>query len=108
MEDDHIDKLEQEANLKGTMTFRNWTDSLNENKDPFGLNSHIHKLFEDLEEPIINKEMTTKEFIDTVNDEFDVETLELMQGLIDKRLTLLNTMTDVATKKQIKGFKRYN
>ena len=32
MEDDNIDKLEQEANLKGTMTFRNWTDSLNENK----------------------------------------------------------------------------
>jgi hypothetical protein len=32
MEDDNIDKLEQEANLKGTMTFRNWTDSLNESK----------------------------------------------------------------------------
>jgi hypothetical protein len=30
-EDDNLDKLEQEANLKGTMTFRNWTDSLNEN-----------------------------------------------------------------------------
>jgi hypothetical protein len=30
MKDDHLDKLEQEANLKGTMTFRNWTDSLNE------------------------------------------------------------------------------
>ena len=29
-EDDHLDKIEQEANLKGTMTFRNWTDSLNE------------------------------------------------------------------------------
>ena len=28
-------KLEQEANLRGTMTFRNWTDSLNEGKDPF-------------------------------------------------------------------------
>ena len=27
---DHLDKLEQEANLRGTMTFRNWTDSLNE------------------------------------------------------------------------------
>jgi phosphopantetheine adenylyltransferase len=33
MEDDNIDKLEQEANLKGTMTFRNWTDSLNERFD---------------------------------------------------------------------------
>ena len=30
MEDDHLDKIEQEANLRGTMTFRNWTDSLNE------------------------------------------------------------------------------
>ena len=29
-EDDHLDKIEQEANLIGTMTFRNWTDSLNE------------------------------------------------------------------------------
>jgi hypothetical protein len=29
-EDDNLDKLEQEANLRGTMTFRNWTDSLNE------------------------------------------------------------------------------
>jgi hypothetical protein len=27
-EDDHLDKLEQEANLRGTMTFRNWTDSI--------------------------------------------------------------------------------
>jgi hypothetical protein len=35
MEDDNIDKLEQEANLKGTMTFRNWTDSLNEGISPF-------------------------------------------------------------------------
>jgi len=50
--------------------------------------------------------MKTKEFIKVVNDEFDIETLELMQGLIDKRLTLLRTMSDVANKKQIKGFRR--
>lgn len=30
LEDDHINDLEKEANLKGTMTFRNWTDSLQE------------------------------------------------------------------------------
>ena len=29
-EDDHLNQLEEEANLKGTMIFRNWTDSLNE------------------------------------------------------------------------------
>ncbi len=30
MEDDKLDKIEQEANLVGTMTFRNWTDTINE------------------------------------------------------------------------------
>jgi|TARA_Y100000385_G_scaffold219919_1_gene229440 hypothetical protein len=50
--------------------------------------------------------MTTKEFIDAVNDEYDIESLELMQGLIDKRLLMLKTMADIATKKQIKGFRK--
>ena len=50
--------------------------------------------------------MTTKEFINAVNNEYDIESLELMQGLIDKRLTLLKTMMDVANQKQIKGFRR--
>lgn len=50
--------------------------------------------------------MTTKEFIKAVNDEYDIESLELMQGLINKRLTVLKTMMDVATKKQIKGFRK--
>jgi len=31
-EDDKLNNIEAEANLKGTMTFRNWTDSLNEVK----------------------------------------------------------------------------
>ena len=30
LEDDHVNNLEKEANLKGTMTFRNWTDSIKE------------------------------------------------------------------------------
>tara|TARA_R100001460_G_scaffold44668_2_gene81524 strand:+ start:5154 stop:5306 length:153 start_codon:yes stop_codon:yes gene_type:complete len=50
--------------------------------------------------------MKTKDFIKTVNSEFDIETLELMQSLIDKRLILLKSMQDVATKKRIKGFQR--
>ena len=49
--------------------------------------------------------MEAKEFIKTIENEFDVETLALMKSLIEKRLTLLNTMMDVATKKQIKGFR---
>jgi proteasome assembly chaperone (PAC2) family protein len=45
--DDHLDKIEQEANLRGTMTFRNWTDTiLNEGKkkDPFGLLAYAREL----------------------------------------------------------------
>ena len=62
--DDHLDKIEQEANLRGTMTFRNWTDSLKENKtykhksgfndklgkDPFGLNQFAREIAEDITE----------------------------------------------------------
>ena len=49
-EDDHLNDLEAEANLKGTMTFRNWTDSLEEGfdknlgKDPFGLEQFAREL----------------------------------------------------------------
>lgn len=55
-EDDSLNDIEAEANLKGTMTFRNWTDSLNESKtkDPFGLNAYameLGRLREDEEQP---------------------------------------------------------
>jgi len=76
-EDDHLNDIEAEANLKGTMTFRNWTDSLqNEGslvssepkkapkgqflqnsdiklktvKDPFGLNQYARELAMGLQE----------------------------------------------------------
>jgi len=57
LEDDHINDLEKEANLKGTMTFRNWTDSLQEkkNKDPFGLNQYARELAQGLEEEQVNE-----------------------------------------------------
>ena len=54
-EDDNLNNIEAEANLKGTMTFRNWTDSLNEKKekDPFGLNQYARELAQGLEEAIV-------------------------------------------------------
>ena len=57
MEDDNIDKLEQEANLKGTMTFRNWTDSLNEISLPKAT-QQISKL-----NPEVDAEEVAKDFI---------------------------------------------
>jgi hypothetical protein len=65
-EDDYLNDIEAEANLKGTMTFRNWTDSLQEkkNKDPFGLNQYARELAQGLEEDIVNEgvydSLTTK------------------------------------------------
>ncbi len=77
LEDDHINDLEKEANLKGTMTFRNWTDSIEEDgqktsnknmddykkqnnpsgkvKDPFGLNQYARELAQGLEEEQVNE-----------------------------------------------------
>jgi hypothetical protein len=52
--------------------------------------------------------MTTKEFTEAVNGEYDIETLELMQDLIDQRLNFLRTLVDVGATKRIKGFKRYD
>ncbi len=66
-EDDDLNDIEAEANLKGTMTFRNWTDSLNEGKkpykhkygfddklgkDPFGISAYARELALGLEEEI--------------------------------------------------------
>ena len=71
-EDGELNKIEAEANLKGTMTFRNWTDSLNEEntphkhkhgfddklgKDPFGLNQFARELALDLEEAIVGEKI---------------------------------------------------
>jgi len=50
--------------------------------------------------------MTSKEFVEAVNGEFDIETLELMQELIDERLVFLKTMQDTAKRTQVKGFGR--
>jgi hypothetical protein len=45
-EDDELEDIEKEAYLNGNITFRNWTDSLNEKKtkDPFGINAYAMEL----------------------------------------------------------------
>ena len=54
---------------------------------------------------LINESFSTKAFIKAVNDEFDVETLQMMQALISKRITVLNKMVDLANpRKVVKGF----
>lgn len=49
---------------------------------------------------------TAKDFVDFVNDEFDVETLQLMQNVLNDRLTLLNKMKDMANPRTVvQGYK---
>ena len=53
---------------------------------------------------IITEEITSQQFVDMVNDEYDIETLELMKQVIEKQITMLSTMQGVANRKTIKGF----
>ena len=53
---------------------------------------------------IITEEITPQQFVDMVNDEFDLETLELMKQAIENQITLITTGLDIATKTRVKGF----
>jgi len=59
-EDDYLNDIEAEANLKGTMTFRNWTDSLNEIGDASAAKlewnpAQIEKIAKEIERNICHK-----------------------------------------------------
>jgi hypothetical protein len=53
-EDSNLEDIEKEAYLNGNISFRNWTDSLQEKKkkDPFGLNAYARELAKGLEESL--------------------------------------------------------
>jgi hypothetical protein len=49
---------------------------------------------------------TSEEFVDYVNSEFDIEMLEIMQSVIQKRISDLKTLQYFATRKEVKGFRK--
>jgi len=53
---------------------------------------------------IITEEITPQQFVDMVNDEFDLETLELMKEAIENQISLISSGQDIVTKNPIKGF----
>jgi|TARA_R110000851_G_scaffold18906_1_gene58867 hypothetical protein len=53
---------------------------------------------------IFKEEITSQQFVDMVNDEFDLETLELMKQTIENQITLITTGQGIATRNPIKGF----
>ena len=68
-EDDYLNDIEAEANLKGTMTFRNWTDSLNEIGDASAAKlewnpNRIEVIAKEIERKIAKQEDDTVEYYD--------------------------------------------
>ena len=53
---------------------------------------------------IIKEEITSQQFVDMGNDEFDLEMLELMKQAIENQITMITSMQGIASRKPIKGF----
>ena len=53
---------------------------------------------------IFKEEITSQQFVDMVNDEFDLETLELMKQTIENQITLITRGQGITTRNPIKGF----
>jgi len=82
-EDDKLNDIEKEANLNGTMTFRNWTDSLQEKKkkDPFGLNAYARELAQGLEEEITQPKYIIYSDMDGVLTDFNTQFMKISDGI---------------------------
>jgi len=110
-EDDNLNDIEAEANLKGTMTFRNWTDSINEakkpykhkygfddklGKDPFGLNQYARELAQTLETKISSTEK---------NPELEKYRKQIVKQLKDSKIgtQIKKAVEDIIGKKAVKG-----
>lgn len=60
-------------------------------------------LKEDVE---IQPEIKSEDFMDFVNGEYDIETLELMQSVISSRVRKLKSLIDITNRKEIKGYRK--
>ena len=90
--------MEQEAELEGGPIADAYADRLE------AVDAKIAQLRSRLSEG-----MEANDFVATVNDEFDLETLNLMKKVIDDRIEMLQTMVNTANPRtQVKGYKRYD
>ena len=49
---------------------------------------------------------SSEDFINWVNSEYDLEFLNMVRAEVDTRIDFLNKMIGMATRKEIKGFRR--
>ena len=90
--------MEQEAEIEGGPIADAYADKLE------AIDVKIAQLRSRLSEG-----MEANDFVATVNDEFDLETLNLMKKVIDDRIEMLQTMVNTANPRtQVKGYKRYD
>ena len=64
------------------------------------------KMNEDIETDEVQPEIKSEDFMDFVNGEYDIETLELMQSVISGRVRKLKSLIDIANRKEIKGYRK--
>jgi Fe-Mn family superoxide dismutase len=92
LEDDHLGQIEKEAYEEGNMTFRSYTDGLQEKpkeieekktKDPFGITAYAYELARGLEEQEekVETKYTIYSDMDGVLTDFDARFKEFSKGI---------------------------
>lgn len=70
------------------------------------MNPNSTKLNEETDLSNYEAKFTSEDFVNYVNSEFDLEMLEIMKGVIDKRMKEINSLLYLANRKEIKGFRK--
>lgn len=70
------------------------------------MNPSSTKLNEETDLSNYEAKFTSEDFVNYVNSEFDLEMLEIMKGVIDKRMKEINSLLYLANRKEIKGFRK--
>lgn len=103
--------IEQTSDLEladGTLKGEDWYDTwdVEQEVDTIEEIETGVKMNEDIETDEVQPEIKSEDFIDFVNGEYDIETLELMQSVISGRVRKLKSLIDIANRKEIKGYRK--
>lgn len=95
----------------GEFLFEEWGDTwdteqtVDEIKE-VPMNPSSTKINEETDLSNYEAKFTSEDFVNYVNSEFDLEMLEIMKGVIDKRMKEINSLLYLANRKEIKGFRK--
>lgn len=70
------------------------------------LESLLKKINEEVDLTNYKAPFTSEDFINWVNSEYDLEFLNMVRAEVDARIDYLNKIIGMATRKEIKGFRR--